>query len=53
MKLVSIIIPYFNNREYLAKTISSITNQTYKKIEIIVVYDDNDKNDLRYFKKKI
>tara|TARA_S200000501_G_scaffold320660_1_gene315685 strand:- start:1824 stop:2573 length:750 start_codon:yes stop_codon:yes gene_type:complete len=52
MKLVSIIIPYFRNREYLAKTISSITNQTYKKIEILVVYDDNDQNDLRYFKKK-
>ena len=52
MKLVSIIIPYFRNREYLAKTISSITNQTYKKIEIIVIYDDIDQNDLRYFKKK-
>ena len=52
MKLVSIIIPYFRNREYLAKTISSITNQTYKKIEILVVYDDNNQNDLRYFKKK-
>jgi len=35
--LVSICIPTFNNADYLRDTISSILNQTYKNIEIIIL----------------
>ena len=50
-KLVSIIIPYFKKKKYFLKTISSIKSQTYKKFEIIVIYDDIDKSDLNFIRK--
>lgn len=37
--LVSVIIPVYNVDKYLEKCIDSILNQTYKKIEIILVDD--------------
>ncbi len=50
MDLVSIIIPYFKKREYILTAIRSALNQTYKKIEILIIYDDEDKIDLDYIK---
>jgi glycosyltransferase involved in cell wall biosynthesis len=38
-KLVSIIIPCYNEEETIGECIKSFLNQTYKKIEIIVVDD--------------
>ena len=35
--LVSIIVPIYNNEKYLDKCISSIVEQTYKNIEIILI----------------
>lgn len=37
--LVSIIIPVYNTQEYLEKAITSILNQTFKKLEIIIIND--------------
>ena len=51
MKLVSVIVPYFKKRIYIKNTIKSILNQTYKKFEIIIIYDDSDLTDLEYIKK--
>ncbi|MDB9821060.1 glycosyltransferase family 2 protein [Candidatus Pelagibacter sp.] len=51
MKLVSIIIPYYKKRNYIHRAIKSILKQSYKKFEIIIVYNDPDKNDLPYIKK--
>lgn len=39
--LVSVIIPVYNNEEYLEKCIGSIVNQTYKNLEVIVVSDNS------------
>lgn len=36
---VSVIVPVFNGEEYIERCISSITNQTLKNIEIIVIDD--------------
>ena len=49
---VSVIIPYYKNLKYIFKCVQSIYNQNYKNLEIILVYDDNNKSDLRVIKKK-
>ena len=41
MKKVSIIIPYKDNRGWLDKAITSVENQTYSNIELIVSQGDN------------
>lgn len=38
-ELVSIIVPIYNSKEYLNECIQSIRNQTYGKIEVILVDD--------------
>lgn len=48
--LVSIIIPFYKKKKYFKRCINSVLNQSYKKIEVIVIYDDEDKNDLKYIK---
>ena len=57
--LVSIVISYYKKKKYIKKTLNSIFNQSHKNIELIIVYDQEDKNDLNYlqnllkkFKKK-
>ena len=37
--LVTIIIPIYNGKDYLNRCVSSVINQTYKNIEIILVDD--------------
>jgi glycosyltransferase involved in cell wall biosynthesis len=37
--LVSVIIPVFNGERFLANTLSSVQNQTYNNIQIIIVND--------------
>lgn len=39
MSLVSFIIPHYNSIEFINETISSITSQSYKNLEIIIVDD--------------
>ena len=45
MDLVSIIIPYHKKREYITDTLKSVLKQTYKNIEIIIIYDDDEKEE--------
>ena len=53
MNLISIILPYYKKKFFIAKTINSILSQTYKKFELIIIYDDDDKKDLVYIKQLI
>ena len=53
MNLISIILPYYKKKIFIAKTINSILSQTYKKFELIIIYDDDDKKDLVYIKQLI
>ena len=53
MKLVSVIIPYFKKKKYIADTLNSVLDQTYNNLEVIIVYDDPEKTDLDYIKKLV
>lgn len=48
LPLISVVIPYHKKRFYIEKTINSILNQNYKKFEIILIYDDEDLNELNF-----
>ena len=50
MNLVSVIIPYYRKKHYISKSLESVINQTYNKLEIIIIYDDEKKDDLNYVK---
>ncbi len=50
MKLVSIIIPYYQKKKFIEQTLKSIFNQKYKYFEVLIIYDDNDKKDLPFLK---
>ena len=53
MSLVSVIIPFYKKINYIEKTIFSILNQTYQNFEIIIIYDDQNLEDLDSLKKII
>jgi len=39
MEKVSVIIPVYNGEKYISQSINSVINQTYNKIEIIIIND--------------
>lgn len=49
--LISIVITYYKKKKFIFKTINSIKKQKFKNFEIILVYDDTDKDDLFFLKK--
>ena len=50
MNLVSIILPYYKKKKFILKTIESVINQKFKNFELIIIYDDSDKSDLKYLR---
>ena len=56
MKLISVVIPLYNQKKYISQAIDSILSQSYDNIEIIVVNDgstDNPKSILKKYHGKI
>lgn len=49
--LISVIITYFKKKNFISETINSVLNQTYNNLEILLIYDDAEKNDLEFIKK--
>ena len=47
---ISVIIPVFNKKNSLIRSIKSIQNQTLKNIEIIIIYDCSTDNTNKYYK---
>ena len=50
---ISIIIPFYENFKLLKRALNSIFNQSYKNYEIILIYDNQNKDDLFKLKKLI
>ena len=51
-KKVSIIVPFYKNIKYIFRCIQSIYDQNYKNFEVILIYDDTDKRDLKLIQNK-
>jgi len=51
MSLVSIIVPYYKKKFYIEDAINSAINQTFRDIEIIIIFDDPEGDDLSFIKK--
>ena len=52
-KIISVIIPYYKKRLYFKKTFDSVILQKFKNFEVIIIYDDENKNDLKFIKSLI
>lgn len=50
MDLISVIMPFYKKKLFFYQSFYSVVNQTYKNIEIVIIYDDIDTNDLLYIK---
>ena len=51
--LVSVIIPYYKKLNFFKKTYFSVIKQSYKNLEVIIIYDDPSKFDLKTLRKII
>ena len=51
MCIASIILPYYKKKLFIKKSIDSILKQSFNKFEILIIYDDENKDDLSYIKK--
>ena len=50
---VTVIMPFYKKIEFFKKTYLSLINQTYKNFKVIIVYDDEKKDELIKLKKII
>ena len=39
MELISIIITYYNKKNFIRSTIESVSLQTYNNFEVLIIYD--------------
>lgn len=51
--MISVIIPTYNQRGYLANAIDSVLSQTYKDVEVLVVDDNNPGSEARILTEKL
>ena len=44
----SVIIPYYKKKNTITQAVRSVILQKYKNLELILIYDDEDKSDLKF-----
>ena len=49
--LVSIIMPYFKKKKYVKYSVLSVLNQTFKNFELIIIYDNETSDELKFINK--
>jgi len=42
--LVSVVVPTYNDEQYLRQSLQDIANQTYESIEVIIINDGSTDN---------
>ena len=52
MTKISIIVPYYKKKIF-KKSINSVLTQTYKNFEVIIIYDDQNRDELKFVKETI
>ena len=50
---ISVIIPFYENFELLKRAIESVLNQSFKKFELIIIFDNPFKSDLSILEKMV
>ena len=51
MDLISVIIPYYRKRNFVKETLTSVINQDYDNLEVLIIYDDTNLNDFEFLQK--
>ena len=51
--LISVIVPYYKKKNYIYWSLNSALKQSHKKIELIIIYDDENLSDYFFLKKII
>ena len=47
---ITVIMPYFRKKVFFKKSINSVLSQTFKSYEVIIIFDDNNLEELDYIK---
>jgi teichuronic acid biosynthesis glycosyltransferase TuaG len=53
MDLISIIVTYYNKLEFIKDTLESISSQSYKNFEVLIIYDQKNSRDYDYIRSLI
>ena len=53
MSQVSVIIPYYQKKKYILRTLRSVITQSYRNLEIIIAFDEESKRNLEFINKLV
>ncbi len=48
--MISVIMPYYKKKNFFESSVLSVLSQTYADFELVIIYDDENKDDLKFIK---